>query len=87
LPEHLLDPAARRTRVVAMVGPSDLRRLARNRVTRAMHRMRRAGHPVEIHLLAKVDHGVLTHVGQRSVIDSARHELSRADARRATGSA
>lgn len=87
LPEHLLDPAARRTRVVAMVGPSDLRRLARNRVTRAMHRMRRAGNPVEIHLLEKVDHGVLTHGGQRSVIDSARHELSRADARRATGSA
>ncbi len=83
LPEHLLDPAASRTRVVAMVGETDLGRLARNRVTRAMQRMRRAGHPVDIVLLAHVDHGVLTHVGQRAVIDAARRELLRAEARRA----
>lgn len=83
LPEHLVGPAAARTRIVAMVGPQDLARLVRNRVTRAMHRMRQVGHPVDVVLLADVDHGALTRTGQRSVIEAARRELRRAEARRA----
>lgn len=85
IPELLIDPAAGRTRVVSMVGSTDLSRLARGRVTRAFHRMRRKGHPIDIVVLDEVDHGVLTERGHQSVRAAVERELDRADARLAAG--
>lgn len=68
VPENLVKPAVRNTRLVQIIGEEDRKRMYRGRVFRALHDVRKKGFQVDVIVDQNIDHAVLTKTGQEHAI-------------------